>query len=339
MKSVRIGFSPLVLALVLLYPAAGPSRAAEQPPGLDFGVLGGFVLLDEDLAGPDGPATEPALGVRIGGPFFARDLRWFADTVYYEVNTDTFRRDAQAVTLRAGAEVSYFSNHLNPLILTLAGGYASISFDNATDYDSMLTSVGIGQRIWAGGNKHIRWELRADHSLASDGLMGEDVNQLQLLVGLSWMKRSRPRDSDDDGIVDRLDECPESLPGEGVDGRGCPWIPRPADPTAPGALGSGPGSSAVADTDADGVSDSQDRCPRTVRGTVVGEDGCALDADGDGVYDGLGMDKCPDTPAGAVVDHHGCPLDGDGDGIWDGLDRCPDTPPGGSVNEEGCPAP
>jgi len=338
MRVVRIGVSLLVLVLALPAAAAAPSEPKEERQGLDFGVLGGFIYLDEDLAGPDGPTTEPTLGARIGGPFFARRLRWFADAQYYKVDTRTFRLDAGAIAARTGGEISFFLERLNPMFLSLGAGYTMMTFDNATDFKSAVASMGIGQRVWAGGNRQIRWELRADHCLASDGLMGADVNQAQFLIGITWTRRSKPKDADSDGIVDRLDVCPGSLPGEAVDHRGCPLIPRPAEPHPSWPAGTAFESMPAPDTDGDGVPDASDACPGTVRGIEVGEDGCALDADGDGVYDGLGMDTCPDTPRGAVVDMHGCPLDGDGDGVYDGLDRCPDTPPGAEVGEDGCPA-
>ena len=90
------------------------------------------------------------------------------------------------------------------------------------------------------------------------------------------------------------------------------------------------------DADSDGIPDAQDRCPSTLLGIEIDENGCPRDDDGDGVHDGLGMDRCPATPRGAVVDGHGCPLDGDDDGIFDGLDNCPESAPGASVNDQGC---
>jgi outer membrane protein OmpA-like peptidoglycan-associated protein len=89
------------------------------------------------------------------------------------------------------------------------------------------------------------------------------------------------------------------------------------------------------DSDADGVPDKRDACPRTPLGATVDARGCPSDADQDGVLDGL--DKCPGTPAGAKIDEAGCPLDADRDGVADGLDQCPDTPAGATVNNVGCP--
>jgi OOP family OmpA-OmpF porin len=118
-------------------------------------------------------------------------------------------------------------------------------------------------------------------------------------------------DSDGDGVIDRLDECPDTPKGVEVDYKGCPL-----------------------DSDGDGVPDYLDKCPNTPAGVAVDSNGCPLDSDGDGVPDYL--DKCPNTPAGVAVDSNGCPLDSDGDGVPDYLDECPNTPAGATVNKVGC---
>jgi OOP family OmpA-OmpF porin len=89
------------------------------------------------------------------------------------------------------------------------------------------------------------------------------------------------------------------------------------------------------DSDKDGVFDGTDQCPDTPAGAKVDAKGCPTDADGDGVADGL--DKCPGTPKGVKVNGEGCPIDSDGDGVTDDKDRCPDTPRGSSVDSQGCP--
>jgi len=90
-----------------------------------------------------------------------------------------------------------------------------------------------------------------------------------------------------------------------------------------------------ADTDGDGVPNSDDACPGTPTGVKVDEFGCPLDADKDGVPDYL--DKCPNTPAGATVDANGCQFDADADGVPDNLDKCANTPGGVKVDANGCP--
>lgn len=81
------------------------------------------------------------------------------------------------------------------------------------------------------------------------------------------------------------------------------------------------------DTDGDGVTDEQDRCPDVPANT---KDGCPPDSDGDGVTDD--RDRCPEVPANTK---DGCPMDTDGDGVTDDRDRCPSLP---ARTEDGCPA-
>ncbi len=119
------------------------------------------------------------------------------------------------------------------------------------------------------------------------------------------------KDSDFDGVPDKLDVCPKTPFGVKVDEFGCPF-----------------------DSDGDGAADYLDECPDTPAGYIVDEKGCVIDTDGDNVPDD--RDKCPYTPQGVKVDEFGCPLDSDEDGVPDYLDECPDTPEGNYVNEFGC---
>ncbi len=138
--------------------------------------------------------------------------------------------------------------------------------------------------------------------------------QLLHNLGITYSFAFKPRDSDKDGVPDKLDECPGTPAGVAVDAKGCPF-----------------------DEDGDGVPDYMDKCPGTPAGVQVDANGCPLDADGDGVADYL--DECPDSPAGVAVDAKGCPVDSDGDGVPDYLDKCPGTPSEakGKVDENGCP--
>jgi outer membrane protein OmpA-like peptidoglycan-associated protein len=127
----------------------------------------------------------------------------------------------------------------------------------------------------------------------------------------------KPRDSDKDGVVDQLDNSPETPSDVFVDKKGAPL-----------------------DTDADGVPDYLDKCTNTpieVNG-MVNEYGCPLDSDGDGVFDYL--DISPNTPVAArgFIDIQGKPLDTDNDKVFDYLDKCANTPADVEVDSVGCPA-
>ena len=118
--------------------------------------------------------------------------------------------------------------------------------------------------------------------------------------------------------------------GVEFDGQPCPAVP--------------PAGNGGADSDADGVPDSRDRCAASPAGVPVDPaNGCTVeqagaDDDGDGVPNL--NDQCASTPANDDPNSNGCGAsqrDGDGDGIPDASDACPSTPPGSSVGESGCP--
>ena len=124
-------------------------------------------------------------------------------------------------------------------------------------------------------------------------------------------------DTDEDGVVDGADNCPETYnPGQAdMDGDG---IGDSCDPQNNN------------DSDKDGVLDVNDNCPATPLGQTVDSNGCSAsqkDSDNDGVFDD--KDKCTDTSAGETVDQDGCSAsqrDVDGDGYKENQD-CDDNDP------------
>ncbi len=96
------------------------------------------------------------------------------------------------------------------------------------------------------------------------------------------------------------------------------------------------GCGADADTDMDGVPDATDKCAATVKGASVDATGCIPTSDGDGDSIPDSADLCPATAPGAVVLPNGCEQDTDSDGIPDSRDRCAGTPRGVTVGSEGC---
>ncbi|HFA47993.1 MAG TPA: OmpA family protein [Bacteroidetes bacterium] len=84
----------------------------------------------------------------------------------------------------------------------------------------------------------------------------------------------------------------------------------------------------TADTDNDGIPDTEDQCPNQAGSASLF--GCP-DSDGDGVSNKL--DECPDIKGPAEL--KGCP-DSDGDKIPNHLDDCPTIP--GLASNKGCPS-
>ena len=181
-------------------------------------------------------------------------------------------------------------------------------------------------------------------------LLPDKAKMVNLALGFSICWGTNRKDTDKDGVWDKIDMCPETPRGVAVDSVGCPvdedhdGVPDYLDHclgTPAAAIGLVDSVGCPLDSDGDGVPDYLDECPNTPKESFriyLDEKGCPRDSDGDGVPDY--KDKCPDTPEAAwgLVDEDGCPLDSDDDEVPDYLDECPDTPIEalGFVDENGC---
>ncbi|NJW53482.1 hypothetical protein HC175_11180 [Salinimicrobium sp. CDJ15-91] len=115
-----------------------------------------------------------------------------------------------------------------------------------------------------------------------------------------------PVDSDNDGVIDENDKCPNTPAGTEVyttgEQAGCEKQVTETD------------------SDGDGVIDSEDNCPNTPNGATVDINGCPMDSDGDGVWNGI--DQCSGTESGVEVDAVGCPVVVDECAIEDADSAC-----------------
>ncbi|PHN95553.1 hypothetical protein CSC80_09575 [Maribacter sp. 6B07] len=168
-------------------------------------------------------------------------------------------------------------------------------------------------------------------------------------------------DSDQDGVQDDTDLCPDTPVGETVDANGCSDSQKDTDndgtPDSEDAFpldenenvdtdNDGTGDNADTDDDDDGTLDTEDAFPLDANeDTDTDGDGMGDNADTDTDDDDDGVldenDICANTPVSETVDANGCSdsqkdSDSDGDGINDTLDMCPDTPAGETVGADGC---
>jgi outer membrane protein OmpA-like peptidoglycan-associated protein len=206
--------------------------------------------------------------------------------------------------------------------LHVGGGYTWLG----DDANAGTVNGGLGIAFWFTEQVGLSLSSTYKHSFEED--RNVFPTHMQHFAGLTF--KFGGKDTDNDGIYDRDDACPE-VPGL-AQFNGCPdtdgdGIQDSADDCINEA-----GTAefnGCPDTDGDKVRDLDDRCPQVAG--LVALQGCP-DTDGDGVADG--DDKCP-TVSGPR-ENGGCPWpDTDGDGVLDKDDRCVNVR--GTVANQGCP--
>ncbi len=213
------------------------------------------------------------------------------------------------------ARINYHLMANNSPIVPYVLGGAGYVYENPGEGNIQIP-VGLGFNFKLHDRAFVTWQSEFRLSL------GDDRNNLHHGLGLTYffgkktakeekemeeeeemeMKKGE-LDSDEDGIIDELDLCPQEAGLKSLDG--CP------------------------DTDEDGIADYKDLCPEKF-GTIALK-GCP-DTDGDGVSDI--DDECPNMPGS--INNNGCPdNDADSDGIPNDLDKCPTV--AGPASNGGCP--
>ncbi len=249
----------------------------------------------------------------------------------YSFNTLIFK-DALSLE-RTTAEDSYTS--LDGLSLSRNGNliYASIyesrytseeTFRNVSLHTYMITDSNDLQFLTNSSSvNESRWMVA---SISPDETMA--IVRINSVDGFTLWNR----DSDGDGLIDSIDECPGTNLNVEVNQRGCGGVQL--------------------DDDNDGLANFEDLCPDSPDGIATDENGCTdqqVDEDFDGVCNQdapskgpsncSGRDQCPGSLSGIVIDSNGCgwaQQDSDGDGIVNVDDQCEDTEIAGDADENGC---
>jgi OmpA-OmpF porin, OOP family len=244
-------------------------------------------------------------GTGLGAEFGFRFLpQWAGRIEYSSLDIDASSLGQDKSGSRFGFDAMYF---LPNDFMYIFGGVKEIKI---ADSDTMY-NLGLGKH-WAVAEK-----LKVITEVAAYNNFENGTNDIGVKVGLAYTfgnsGPAMPKDSDNDGVNDTLDMCPNTAPGTQVDAKGCDI-----------------------DEDKDGILNTLDLCPNTPVGTKVDSNGCNEDADGDGVLNTL--DACPNTPAGTPVGAKGCSLaiDADQDGVIDSADQCANTPITDKVDALGC---
>ena len=341
---------PLILCLGLL--AGVAARASAQAGGsIELGVFGLGTTYDKSFQLKDGFGGGGRLGL-----YVAHNWALAADIAANSPDSKVAGPSVNAHPLHVRLEKHW--GDADQIILGLGLAHESLTPSGGNSISASGGSGAISYQHAFGSMIGLRIDALVDYyPTGANDAPGPpkttNVN-MSLQFGLNFLFAAHqgPKDSDHDGVPDKLDVCPGTPAGTAVDSRGCP-LPKDSDhdgvpddvdacPNTPaGVKVDAKGCPIPIDSDHDGVPDSIDACPGTPIGQKVDAKGCPIpiDSDGDGVPDDV--DACPGTPAGQKVDSRGCPLpiDSDGDGVPDDKDACPGTPNGQKVDARGCPLP
>ena len=273
---------------------------------------------------------------------FALDFITHKGRIGIERPTGIFRSSFTSLLMNFRFNILKSNAAINPYLFVGGGGILfdkniDLSKDNvAAKMDFAAPSFGGGFNIKLGPivTLNIQETFIYSNNDNRDGSKSGNSNDASLFhtAGLSF-NIGKKKDTDKDGVSDRLDKCPNTPAGIAVDKKGCP-LDRDNDGVAdyldvcPDVAGLVK-FNGCPDKDGDGIADKDDRCPDIV-GTLA-LNGCP-DKDGDGIADM--DDRCPDVAGSKAM--NGCP-DMDNDGIADIDDNCPGTKAGYKVDAKGCP--
>lgn len=275
MKDMRkTALLTLLAAAPLTSNCAEPPNAEDLVGSINVGAAAMYLNTDADRTMTANPLTSLdhgygaglQLGYRVTEAF---ELRGYWQNLNMEIErANAAKPDASVI----GFDGLYFLDHRSFYLL---GGVARFELED----DSMSANIGAGYRYYLSEQVAFHTEAKTYYDIDNDH------TDFAVGVGLNYFftrptpEPEQPKDSDNDGIADIYDNCPNSAAGTTVNAQGC------------------------GDSDNDGVIDSNDLCPNSPPNAVVNTQGCG-DDDKDGVANNL--DKCPNSAIGVKVDNKGC---------------------------------
>lgn len=316
--------TPMALGAALLAGTATTVHAQQQDKRFYIAPMAMYTLVDDDRLLDDAVGGVLSVGKPITSGLNFELTGWLSEADY-----ENSASDETAELKGIGASILLFPNRKTMPVFGILGvshGFSEMhpSSGGGANYESTVGDIGLGviypvlsDRIYVRGQAMYRYDSHSRDDAGAGGKDGfyEGVAALGLHVTLGKSPATLAaeeearqaalvpvvEDSDNDGVNDDADACPNTPAGVDVDSRGC-----------------------EVDSDGDGVLDSKDDCPNTPAGQPVDRNGCSLDGDGDGVLNDT--DQCPNTPEGEEVLADGCALTGD----------CRTPKPGQKIDENGC---
>lgn len=277
---------------------------------------------------------------------------------------------AAVLGVRLLGRYNFKGNDVVTPFATVGAGIDHLSTDKAyvkpSETDTAI-QLGLGALVNLNASAKLRIDASyffGDGAVArTNGVTGEVYQEAtsgshnyEVLAGVVWVLGGPPGDSDNDGLTDDKDKCPDKAEDKDnfQDTDGCPDPDNDGDGVAdtedkcPNKAEDKDGfkdydGCPEDDNDGDGIKDNKDRCPNKAEDLdgYYDKDGCPdLDNDNDKIPDA--KDKCPNKAEDFdhFKDTDGCPeFDNDNDGVKDAKDKCPNKPESknGYRDDDGCP--
>lgn len=218
--------------------------------GLDLGMGVSRFNFGDDIGLEDHNGFRAHLGYRFANP-------WGVELSYNRTTTEPAFSTTELDITHWYADALYHFNSGGSIEPYLALGYGMADADIV---DGDTWDVGLGIKFYVSDQFIIRPDIHyADVDDFGDDHMISSLN-LSWLIGASKSAPKKvvaaeptPTDSDKDGVVNDMDQCPGTPMGAPVDSKGCPL-----------------------DSDGDGVYDYQDKCPGTAAKLKVDATGCPV---------------------------------------------------------------
>ena len=249
-----------LVLLALLLPYSSALAEAERGEGY-VTIMGSYYDDDVDRNVEDG-----FRGFQVGFGYAIHDS-WNIEAVLGQIDADGAPGQEQ-YTL--GADLQYVINRTSRFSPYLFVGAAHMNVkEGGIQSSGFAMAAGLGARIDLSANNPA--SLQIEYRYRDDDVLGPDFGDQIFSFGLHYpfgkkaapapapepapapAPEPEPVDSDGDGVMDDMDECPNTVRGAAVDEKGCEL-----------------------DSDGDGVVDRLDECPGTRAGAQVDIKGCEI---------------------------------------------------------------
>lgn len=272
MKCFRAG---ILAALIVTLFMVGFVQAGQRESAIYISPMLGYHVFEGDQNTDDSISGGFSLGYNVS-------KRWAAELEVRYTPTETDQKNVSSEDIEiwsAGVNALYHFNPDGPLVPYVLAGFGGMYFsvDGYEDDKDFMMNWGVGGKYFISEDTALRLDLRHVLDMHSDREWdhnGDDNidNNLIATAGLYWQfggtvpPPPKPSDTDQDGIYDVRDKCPDTPLGVMVDAVGCP----PSERSQP------PPVFVDGDDDGDGVLNSWDKCPGTASDVIVDENGCPI---------------------------------------------------------------